>query len=367
MNREDEGRSLNIEQPSSSVLFKQTKVLPVVIVIPAFNEEETIHKTLESLKQQTCLAEEIIVVDDCSSDKTGSVAKSYGSTVIRTPKNTGNKAKAQSFALPFLKSKYVISIDADTILKEDAVEKMFKFMELHPDTSACCNFVLPQKIETIWERGRFIEYMFVFSFSKRIQEWYGRPLTISGCFSIFKTDDLNKMGGWSARTMLEDIDLTWTLYENGKIVRCVMDSFCFPLEPNNFKLMSKQLKRWSHGWFQNVILHRKNVMKIPGLREQVIVGSIDALFGSLFLLLILPLISVISGNYPLMTFTFAMDVFLFLIPSMIIGYKIKHLRKVITSLPAFLLLKIVNIYYIYEAFISEVILKKRLTIYEKGH
>ena len=367
MNREDEGRSLNIEQPSSSDLINQTKVLPVVIVIPAFNEEETIHKTLESLKQQTFLVEEIIVVDDFSSDKTGSVAKSYGVTVIRTPKNTGNKANAQSFALPFLRSKYVISIDADTVLKEDTIEKMFKFMELNPDTSACCNFVLPQKIETIWERGRFIEYMFVFSFSKRIQEWYGRPLTVSGCFSIFKTDDLSKIGGWSSRTMLEDIDLTWTLYENGKIVRCVTDAFCFPLEPSNFKLMSKQLKRWSHGWFQNVILHRKNIMKIPGLREQVIVGSVDALFGSLFLLIILPLLSIVLNNYSLMVFTFVMDIFLFLIPSLLIGYKIKQLRKVITSVPAFLLLKIVNIYYIYEAFISEVILKKRLIIYEKGH
>jgi hypothetical protein len=56
-----------------------------------------------------------------------------------------------------------------------------------------------------------------------------------------------------------------------------------------------------------------------------------------------------------------------LIPSMIIGYKIKYLKKVIACLPSFIFLKIVNIYYTYEAFISEVMLKKRLTIYEKGH
>ena len=367
MNRQDKSRSLNIKQPTDSVLCGQTKVLPVAIVIPAFNEESTIHKTLDSLKNQTCLTEEIIVVDDFSSDNTGAVAECYGATVIRTPSNTGNKAKAQSFALPFIKSKYVISIDADTIIKEDTIEKMFKFMEQHPETSACCNFVLPQKIETVWERARFIEYMFVFSFSKRIQQWYGRPLTISGCFSIFKTDDVKKIGGWSARTMLEDIDLTWSFYESGKSVQCFPESFCFPLEPDNFKLMSKQLKRWSHGWFQNVMLHRKKIMKIPGLREQVMVGTIDALLGSLLLLIVLPLLSILSQNHSLMVFTFVMDILLFFIPSMIIGYKIKYLKKVIACLPSFILLKIVNIYYIYEAFISEVILKKRLTIYEKGH
>lgn len=348
-------------------MLKKPETLPVAVVIPAYNEETTIHKTLESLKNQTCLPETIVVVDDFSSDKTGDVAKSYGATVLRTPENSGNKANAQSFALPFIKSKYVVSIDADTVLAADSLEKMFVFMELHPDTSACCNFVLPQKIETIWERGRFLEYMFVFSFSKRIQQWYGRPLTISGCFSIFKTEDVKKIGGWSARTMLEDIDLTWTLYENGKVVQCLPESFCFPLEPDNFKMMSKQLKRWSHGWFQNVLLHGKNILKIPGLREQVSVGTIDALFGSLFLLIILPLLSVLLQNYSLMAFTFAIDMLLFLVPSLIIGYKINHLKKVITSVPAFLLLKIVNIYFIYEAFFSEVILKRRLTLYEKGH
>jgi hypothetical protein len=108
-------------------------------------------------------------------------------------------------------------------------------------------------------------------------------------------------------------------------------------------------------------------MKIPGLREQVLVGTIDALLGSLLLLIILPLLSVFAQNYSLMAFTFAIDILLFLIPSMIIGYKIKYLKKVVACLPSFIFLKMVNIYYTYEAFISEVILKKRLTIYEKGH
>ena len=173
MNRQDKSRSLNIKQSPDSVLYEQAKVLPVTIVIPSFNEEKTIHKTLDSLRNQTCLTEEIIVVDDFSSDNTGAVAESYGATVIRTPENTGNKAKAQSFALPFIKSKYVISIDADTIIRKNTIEKMFKFMEQHPEASACCNFVLTQKIETVWERARFIEYMFVFPFSKRFSNGMG--------------------------------------------------------------------------------------------------------------------------------------------------------------------------------------------------
>ena len=58
MNRQDKSRSLNIKQPADSVLYEQTKVLPVAIVIPVYNEEATIHKTLDSLKNQTCSTEE---------------------------------------------------------------------------------------------------------------------------------------------------------------------------------------------------------------------------------------------------------------------------------------------------------------------
>ena len=191
-----------------------TRVAPVTVVVPAYNEENVIEQTLSSLVRQTMLPASVIVVDDCSTDNTSRIAKSYKNvTVLRPPNNTGSKAGAQSYALPFINTKYTIAIDADTSLPDDAIEKMYKFMESNEETAAASSYVIPKKVTTIWERGRFVEYMFVFPFTKRIQELYGKPLISSGCFSIYDTRELKAVGGWSARTMAEDMDLTWTLYE----------------------------------------------------------------------------------------------------------------------------------------------------------
>lgn len=56
------------------------------------------------------------------------------------------------------------------------------------DVVAACGTVLPRHVESVWERGRYVEYMLAFGFFKRVQDHYGKPLISSGCFSIYRTD-----------------------------------------------------------------------------------------------------------------------------------------------------------------------------------
>src|SRR5574342_3041 len=86
----------------------------LTVIIPAYNEAESIADTIRSLLEQTQIADEIIVVDDCSSDRTGDIARNLGVTVICPPKNTGSKAGAQNFVLPMIKTEFVMALDADT-------------------------------------------------------------------------------------------------------------------------------------------------------------------------------------------------------------------------------------------------------------
>jgi biofilm PGA synthesis N-glycosyltransferase PgaC len=64
-------------------------VLGVTALIPAYNEAESISATIRSLQAQTCPLFEIIVIDDCSTDDTGDIARALGVTVLRPPQNTG--------------------------------------------------------------------------------------------------------------------------------------------------------------------------------------------------------------------------------------------------------------------------------------
>lgn len=347
--------------------LSRSKLALVTAIVPAYNEESVIDQTLRSLIQQPEPIE-VIVVDDFSTDNTGNVAKSYdGISVLRPPKNTGSKAGAQNHALPSVDTKYTIAIDADTSLTNSTIQKMVQFMESHPETVASCSFVIPKKVDTIWERGRFIEYMFAFPFYKRIQQWYGKPLISSGCFSIYKTSELKAVGGWSTRTLTEDMDLTWTFYEKGKVVRYNHEAFCFPIEPESFTMMSKQLKRWSHGWVQNLQLHWKNIRKIPVLREEVVAAVADALVGGIVYFGIMPLSIIRFHSFSLFILLISSDILLVALPPILKGIKLKKVRKVLSSLPSFYILRTVNIFFTYSAFISEILLKKSLNKYEKGH
>lgn len=337
----------------------------LTVIVPAYNEAESIGDTIKSLKNQTFKPKQIIVVDDCSNDGTGDIVRSLGVTVIRPPKNTGTKAGAQNFALKKVKTKFTMAIDADTTLAMDALEKLLVAFE-DPNLAAVCGFVLPRYVKTIWERGRYIEYLFAFTFFKQVQDYFGKPLISSGCFSAYKTDILVKQGGWSTRTMAEDMDLTWSFYQNGYGVRFMPDAVCFPIEPHNFNFMSKQLKRWSHGFVQNLKLHWKNILHIPYLNFTVAVGFWDATVASLVYIFLLPILAIYFRN-PLFLLGYFLDMPTILVPVFFQAKKRRELGKAIASIPSFFVLRFVNCIFMLGAIWSELIVGKSLTKYEKGH
>src|SRR5258706_2367732 len=243
-------------------------VMGLTVIIPAYNEAEFVGDTIRSLLAQTVPPDQIILVDDGSTDSTGDVGRRAGITVIRPPRNTGSKAGAQTFALPWVRTKLVMAVDADTTLEPTAVERL---MQPFADrgVGAACGFVLPRRIKSLWERGRFIEYLFAFTFYKQVQDYYRRPLISSGCFSMYRTDLMLRHGGWPGRTLAEDMDLTWGFHQAGVGVRFVPEAICYPIEPHNFRFMRRQLRRWSHGFIQNVTLHWRGLLTVPFLRSAV--------------------------------------------------------------------------------------------------
>jgi glycosyltransferase involved in cell wall biosynthesis len=91
----------------------------VSIVIPAYNEEKYLPKTLESLRDQAHpdFDYEIIVVDARSTDKTVEVAKKYGVRVLETEKKT--PAFARQKGVEAARGEIIVCIDADTLAPKD--------------------------------------------------------------------------------------------------------------------------------------------------------------------------------------------------------------------------------------------------------
>jgi biofilm PGA synthesis N-glycosyltransferase PgaC len=337
----------------------------VTIIVPAFNEEASLAATLRSLAAQTVRPAEIIVVDDCSTDGTGEVARTLGATVVRPPRNTGSKAGAQTFGLDFVRTPFVIAIDADTTLAPDAIEILAGAFA-DPGTAAACGFVVPRRVRTIWERGRYVEYLFAFTFYKEVQEYYGKPLISSGCFSMYRTDVLRSLGGWQARTLAEDMDLTWSLYRAGWEVRFVPEAVCYPIEPADLAFLRKQLRRWSHGFVQNVTLHRDGILEVPFLRSAVSVAVWDASVAALVYLFLLPMLAVTLRN-PWLLLGYVIDVPAVAVPVLVGATARRETLRAVASLPAFFVLRTVNAVFFVSAAVREWLLGRSMLVYEKGH
>jgi poly-beta-1,6-N-acetyl-D-glucosamine synthase len=335
----------------------------LTVIIPAYNEAESLADTVKSLVNQTRPPARVLVVDDCSTDGTGQVAASLGVEVLRPPANTGSKAGAQSFALRSVATRYVMAIDADTVLAGDAIEKLSGAFT-DPAVASACGLVLPRYVDTVWERGRYVEYLYSFTFHKQVQDAFGTPLIASGCFSAYQTRVLCALGGWSSRTMAEDMDLTWSMYERGWRVRFMPAAVCYPIEPHTWGFLAKQLRRWSHGFVQNIRLHWRGILGHRYLRSTVAIAGFDAAFAPAATLFLLPLLAIFVN--PWFALGYVIDLPLVSIPVLSGARRRAEVTRAIASLPCYFALRLANCWFMLRAMVAEVS-GRRLAVYEKGH
>ena len=335
----------------------------LTVIVPAYNEAASIADTVNSLRAQSQPPTRIVVVDDCSTDDTGQVAASLGVEVLRPPANTGSKAGAQTFALRNITTSYVMAIDADTVLAPDAIERLSGAFD-DPEVAAASGLVLPRHVRSLWERGRYVEYLYSFTFPKQVQDAYGKPLIASGCFAAYRTSILCAVGGWSSRTMAEDMDLTWTLYERDWKVRFMPEALCYPIEPHDWEFLGKQLRRWSHGFVQNVRLHWRGILPLRFFRSIVAIAAFDAVFAPILTLLVLPLLAIFVTAWYLLAYV--IDLPVVVIPVLLAARRRRETGLAMASLPCFFVIRLANCWFMLRAVFNEA-RGRRLSLYEKGH
>jgi biofilm PGA synthesis N-glycosyltransferase PgaC len=335
----------------------------LTVIVPAYNEAASIADTIDSLFRQSQPPARVVVVDDCSTDNTGEVAVALGVEVFRPPANTGSKAGAQTFALRNITSPYVMAIDADTVLARDAIEQLSQAFD-DPYVAAASGLVLPRHVGSVWERGRYVEYLYSFTFPKQVQDAYRKPLIASGCFAAYRTSVLRAVGGWSSRTMAEDMDLTWTLYERDWKVRFIPEALCYPIEPHDWRFLGNQLRRWSHGFVQNVCLHWRGILPLRYFRSIVAIAAFDAVFAPVVTLFVLPLLAAFVSTWYLLCYV--IDLPIVAIPVFVAARRRRETGLAMASLPCYFVLRLANCWFMLRAVFDEG-RGRRLCHYEKGH
>ena len=111
--------------------------LTVTAVIPVFNGEPWILDALHSVMQQTYPVDQIVVVDDASTDRSADLASLPGVTVIRLAKNSGEGA-ARNAGVRAANCDCIAMLDADDTWNPRHVEVLVSLLERHPEASVAC-------------------------------------------------------------------------------------------------------------------------------------------------------------------------------------------------------------------------------------
>lgn len=204
--------------------------LSVTVVIPAWNEEEYIADTIDSVLAQDYPIE-VIVVDDCSDDDTAKIASSYDRVkVISASTRQGSKSQALNYALPYVDTDLFICVDSDTVLEKSSIRALIKAFN-NRDVYIACGLVKNKKGKSFWELARRGEYVLGQYLCKCAQENSNAVIVAAGCFFAVRTHYL-KIRRFSATTITEDMDLTWKAIEEGYEVCFVPSAKCYVSDPH---------------------------------------------------------------------------------------------------------------------------------------
>ena len=111
--------------------------MSVSVVIPAYNASKYIAQTLESVLRQSLPADEILVVDDGSTDDTGAIAARFGAPVrvIRIPNS--KLPAARNLGVREARGEWIAFVDSDDLWEENKLERQMQELTHHPEADLC--------------------------------------------------------------------------------------------------------------------------------------------------------------------------------------------------------------------------------------
>ena len=115
----------------------------VSVIVPIYNTKEFLAKCLDSILQQTYPNIEIILVDNGSTDGSGSIAKEYAkktSQIKYVYKEHGNISSARNLGLNYVEGQYVGFVDSDDWIEKSMYEKLVYAMENNEADLTVCSF-----------------------------------------------------------------------------------------------------------------------------------------------------------------------------------------------------------------------------------
>jgi cellulose synthase/poly-beta-1,6-N-acetylglucosamine synthase-like glycosyltransferase/peptidoglycan/xylan/chitin deacetylase (PgdA/CDA1 family) len=234
----------------------------VAVLIPAYNEEKVIERTVRAVLASDYPDLRVIVIDDGSHDRTLELARNAfadeeasGQVIILTKPNAG-KAEALNFGLEHLRDEEIfVGIDADTVIARHAVSRLVPHF-LNPNVAAVAGNAKVGNRVNLWTRWQALEYITSQNFERRALNTLGAVSVVPGAIGAWRTSAVREAGGYETDTVAEDADLTMALLRRGYRVEYEDLALAYTEAPINANGLMRQRFRWSFGILQSVWKHR---------------------------------------------------------------------------------------------------------------
>ncbi len=228
----------------------------VAVIVPAYNEEDTIEATVNSLLALDYPKDrlKIYVVNDGSKDRTWEVLQSYkdDKQVALLSKENGGKASAMNFAFERLEAgtELVGILDADSFVKKDALlEVVKKFQEdsKYSAVTPAIKIYNPNKIIRFLQNAEYNLSVWL----RKSFDNLGTIFIIPGPFSFYKKEALDVAGLWKHAHGTEDLEMGLRFQEIGLKIANTSKAVVYTVSPNTVYKLYKQRLRWTYGFLNN--------------------------------------------------------------------------------------------------------------------
>jgi N-acetylglucosaminyltransferase len=326
--------------------------MTISILIPCYNEEQSIKQCIQGCLSQTRRPDQIIVVDDGSTDRTPEILAEFGHaiTVIRVPHNTGNKSKAQEYGLQFVRDEVFVTTDADTFLDQHFVAEVERSFQ-NQEVSAMAGYI--RSIKYNWLTAcRELDYLVNQNIYKLAQSYIGSIFVIAGCAAAFRTAVFKQHVSFEHDTVTEDLDFTYKFHKKGLQIQYNNKAIVYTQDPADLHSYINQMRRWYGGGWQNLLKHFGVLKTHPGHRIVLTVSYIEGLVFAA-LLYALPFLNLQVFGYLLLTH------FIFSIVYAMAGALKSQRWDLLWYAPCYTLMLFVNAWVFLERFFVEIIQRQR--------
>jgi glycosyltransferase involved in cell wall biosynthesis len=227
--------------------------MSISVVIPAYNASRFLRATLESVLAQTLPADEILVIDDGSTDDTAEIAKSFGPPVrvISTPNS--KLGATRNFGTRHATGEWIAFIDADDLWKDNKLERQMAQLAKHPEADICYTGRIEFSED---EAGIHLDTPRPAPPAEKIREFLFRKSTFLPSSAIIRRAALLEIGGFATDPdVAEDWDLWIRLLHAGKkFAACTEPLFLYRIHPAGITADGRRLLRSNTRVYRQYVL-----------------------------------------------------------------------------------------------------------------